>query len=217
MKAVIFDLDGTLVDSLADIAGSLNHALAELGQPTRTLEEVRTLVGYGAAELVKGALPPARREDLYEETLARYRARYRSHLVVHTRPFEGIDEVLEALEARAIPKAVLTNKPHGPSVELVGRLLGRFRFDVVLGQQEGVPHKPDPTGALSIARTLGVSPSECVLVGDGDTDVTTARRAGMVAVGCLWGLRTREELLEAGAQELVAHPRELLGVLGLAG
>ncbi|UJR86733.1 HAD family hydrolase [Sandaracinus amylolyticus] len=213
MTAVIFDLDGTLIDSLADIAASLNHALAESGLPTHTIDEVRGLVGYGASELVRGALPPEHRDALSTDVLARYRARYRSHLIVETRPYDGIVEVLEALEARGIAKAVLTNKPHSASVEIVERLFPRFRFDVVLGQKDGIPHKPDPAGALEIASTLGLSPASMMIVGDGDTDMRTARSAGMLAVGCLWGFRDRAELEGAGAQHLIAHPRELLPII----
>lgn len=213
MTAVIFDLDGTLIDSLADIAASLNHALAELGQPTRTIDEVRGLVGYGASELVRGALAPERRDALFEDVLARYRARYRTHLVVETRPYEGVEEMLEALEVRGVAKAILTNKPHAASREITEALLGRFRWDAVIGQREGVPHKPDPAGALEIARALGAPPSAFYFVGDGDTDMRTARNAGMEAVGCLWGFRDRAALEGAGAQHLIAHPRELLPIL----
>ena len=145
--------------------------------------------------------------------LARYRARYRTHLVVDTCAYEGIEPLLEVLEARRMPKAILTNKPHGPTLEIVQKLLGRFRWDAVLGQKDGVPHKPDPGGAREIARVRGVAPSAFYFVGDGDTDMRTARNAGMEAVGCLWGFRDRAALEAAGAQHLIAHPRELLPIL----
>jgi phosphoglycolate phosphatase len=211
MTAVLFDLDGTLIDSLEDIAGALNDTLAELGLPTHAIDDVRKLVGYGAAELVRGALPDDRRDPAAEaEVLARYRARYRAHLVVRTRPYDGVEAMLEALEADGVPKAIVTNKPHDATLEITQRLLGRFRWDAVLGQQPGVPHKPDPSGALEIARRLGVDPGACFFVGDSDTDMRTSTNAGMIAVGCLWGFRGREELVRCGARHLVAHPRELL-------
>ncbi|MDQ3033811.1 MAG: HAD family hydrolase [Myxococcota bacterium] len=211
--AVLFDLDGTLIDSLADIAGALNAVLGELGLPQPTLDEYRYLVGYGAAELVRGALPEDRREALEADVLARYRARYRASLVAETQPYDGIEALLEVLEARAVPKAIVTNKPHDASVELVERLLGRFRWDVVLGQREGIPHKPDPAGALEVARAIGVEPAACFFVGDTDTDMRTATSAGMIAVGCLWGFRGREELERCGARHVIAHPSELLALV----
>lgn len=213
--AVIFDLDGTLIDSLADIARALNETLAAEGLPTHGLETVRGLVGYGAGELVRGALPADRRDDgaLFAETLRAYRARYRAGLVIDTRPYEGIEALLDALEARGVRKAILTNKPHDVTEEIVAKLLGRFRWEAVVGQRDGVPHKPDPGGALAIARTVGIEPRGFSFVGDGDTDMRTARNAGMTAIGCLWGLRDADALRDAGAQHLIAHPRELLELM----
>jgi phosphoglycolate phosphatase len=209
-RGILFDLDGTLVDSLSDIASSLNHVLAEMGLPVHPLSAYRTMVGDGASELVRRALPADRRDALHDEVLARYKARYRAHLVVESRPYPGIEALLEALEVRGIPKAILTNKPHDAAVEVVARLFGRFRFEKVLGQREGVPRKPDPTGALAIARALDVPPEHCLVLGDTDTDMETARRAGMIAVGCLWGFRGREELEASGARYLIGAPLELL-------
>lgn len=211
--AVLFDLDGTLIDSLADIGDALAHVLTEEGLPVPTPEELRRLVGYGAAELVRGALPEARRDALEQGVLARYRARYRANLVVRTRPYDGIEALLDALETRGVPKAIVTNKPHDATIEIVDRLLGRFRWDAVLGQQTGVPHKPDPGGALGIARALAIDPAACFFVGDSDTDMRTAVRAGMIAVGCLWGFREREELERCGARHVIAHPSELLALV----
>src|SRR5262245_28997092 len=213
MRAVLFDLDGTLIDSLSDIGGSLNHVLAEMGLPTHPIEGYKEMVGEGASELVRRALPADRRDALHAEVLARYRARYRTHLVVESRPYEGIEDVLAALEARGVAKAVITNKPHDPAVAIVERLLGRFRWDAIVGQRDGVPHKPDPTGALEIAAKLGALPRDCALVGDSRIDVETACSAGMLPIGCLWGFRDREELVRAGAVHVVAKPRELLALL----
>jgi phosphoglycolate phosphatase len=159
MTAVLFDMDGTLVDSLSDIAGSLNHVLLEAGLPTHPLAAYRRLVGDGASELVRRAIPSGR-GDLHEALLARYKARYRSHLIVETRPFAGVEAVLEALEARGVPKAVVTNKPHEPAVEIVERLLGRFAWSASrrapqAGSGHGAlgrgPHR-DRAGALLLRR-----------------------------------------------------------------
>jgi len=209
MRAVLFDMDGTLVDSLVDIASSLNHVLAEAGLPIHPLAAYRTLVGDGASELVRRALPPDR-AHLHAELLDRYKARYRTHLIVETRPFDGIEDALALLERHDVPKAVITNKPHAPALEIVERLLGRYQWAAIEGQKDGIPHKPDPTAALSIARTIGIEPSRCVFVGDTDTDMKTAVNAGMIPIGCAWGLRSREELVANGARVVIEHPRELV-------
>lgn len=211
-RAVLFDLDGTLVDSLGDIAGALNHVLEEAGLPPHPLPAYKTLVGEGARELVRRALPPGR-EAMLDDLLARYRARYGEHLLATTRPYDGIEALLAELERRAIPKAVVTNKPHAPASAIVEALLGRYAWSAIEGQQEGRPHKPDPAVALAIARTLGVPPSECLFVGDSDVDMKTATRAGMVAVGVAWGLRDRGELIASGAAAVIDHPRDLLRLL----
>lgn len=212
MPAVLFDMDGTLIDSLGDIAASLDHVLAEAGLPTHSLDAYRKMVGDGASELVRRALP-RERQDLHAELLARYKARYRTHLIVETRPYDGIEEALAELERHDVPKAVITNKPHAPAVEIVERLLGRYRWAAIEGQKEGVPHKPDPTMALGIARAIGIEPAQCFYVGDTDTDMMTAIHAGMIAIGAAWGFRSREELLANGARWVIDHPRELLPIV----
>jgi phosphoglycolate phosphatase len=212
-RAIVFDLDGTLIDSLSDIAGSLNCVLTEMGLPAHPIEAYRTMVGDGAAELVRRALPAECREALHADVLARYKARYRTHLVVESRPYPGIEALLDALEERSIPKAVLTNKPHAAAVEIVERLLGRFRWADVLGQRDGVPPKPHPAGALAAARALGVAPEACWFLGDTGTDMRTAHNAGMIAVGCLWGFRGREELEANGARYVVGAPGDLLALI----
>lgn len=209
MSAVLFDLDGTLIDSLADIGNALNDILTEMGLPAHPLEEYRSLVGDGAAELVRRALPSSHRDTLCADVLARYRSHYRSHLVVSTKPYGGVESMLEVLEASDIPKAIVTNKPHDAALEIAERVLGRFRWAAVLGQRDGVPHKPHPEGALSVATLLEIDPAQCFFVGDTDTDMHTATRAGMIPVGCLWGFRSRLELERSGARYLISHPSEL--------
>lgn len=213
MSAVLFDLDGTLIDSLADIGNALNDILMKMGLPTHPLEEYRNLVGDGASELVQKALPPSHRDALGADVLARYRAHYRSHLVVLTKPYDGVESMLEMLEARDIPKAIVTNKPHDAALEITERVLGRFQWAAVVGQRDGVPHKPHPEGALSVATRLDIDPARCFFVGDTNTDMQTAVRASMIPVGCLWGFRTRRELESAGARYLVSHPSELLALI----
>lgn len=211
MRAFLFDMDGTIVDSLADIGDSMNAVLVELGLPTHKLEAYRTLVGDGARVLVQRALP-AHAQARTDEALARYKARYHTHLVVKSRPYDGIVPMLEALAARGAPLAVVTNKPHDAAVEIVRRLFPTVRFTEVLGQTDGLPHKPDPAGPLRVAAALGVEPAEAYFVGDTDTDMKTARNAGMIPVGVLWGFRGREELEAHGARHIVAEPSELVAL-----
>lgn len=210
--AFLFDMDGTIVDSLEDIGDSMNAVLGELGHPTHAMEAYRTLVGDGARALVERALPPDARAQT-DDALRRYKARYRTHLVVKSRPYDGIVPMLEALAARGASLGVVTNKPHDAAVEIVERLFPTVRFAAVLGQKDGVPHKPDPTGPLSIARALGIAPEETFFVGDTDTDMQTARNAGMVAVGVLWGFRGRDELERNGARHVVTTPAEIVALL----
>jgi phosphoglycolate phosphatase len=210
---VLFDMDGTLVDSLSDIASSMNHVLAAHAMPTHPIDAYRTLVGEGASQLVWRAIPERERARAHEQLLAEYKARYRGHLIVESRPYEGIEALLEGLEARAIAKAVVTNKPRAAAAQIVERLLGRFRWASVEGQVDGVPHKPDPTMALAAASACAIDPACCFFVGDSSIDMETARRASMIAVGCTWGFRAREELVSSGAAHLIDHPRDLLALL----
>ncbi len=211
--AVIFDLDGTLVDSLADIAAAMNHALAALGFPGHEADAYRRFIGDGVTTLARRALPVDRGE-LLDAVVAGFRARYAEALLVATRPYPGIPELLDALTALGVPMSILSNKPHDATVMMVERLLARWRFAGTLGQRPGVPIKPDPVAALELAATMRVEPGRCVLVGDGDADMRAARAAGMVAVGALWGFRDREVLVEAGAMHTIARPAELLAWLG---
>lgn len=215
--AVLFDLDGTLVDSLGDIAAALDAVLLELGHPTHTREAYRRFVGEGARELVRRALPavldPREASRQLDDALARYKARYRAHLVDETRPYEGILELIAALRARGVLLAVVTNKPHDAALEVVERLFAPRTFEVVLGQKDGVPHKPDPSGPLSILRALEVAPAHALFVGDSETDVRTAKNAGLRAVAVTWGLRDRQDLEASAPDHLVDHPREILALL----
>lgn len=211
MPAVIFDLDGTLVDSLTDIGAAMDQVLDELGLPRRARDEYARFVGDGARLLVRRAL--GARIDLEDEALAAFRARYLAQMTAHTRPYPGIEELLQELGARAIPTAVLSNKPHAATVELVRALLPSHRFALVRGLCDEQARKPSPDGALEIARELGTPSREVLFVGDTPVDVQTARAAGMVAIGVLWGMRPRQELERAGAAHLLASPDELLALL----
>lgn len=213
VQAILFDLDGTLVDSLADIGDSMNAVLAELGLPTHAPDVYRVIVGDGARALAQRALPPDAQGRL-DEVLARYKAHYAAHPVVRSRPYDGIVPMLETLVARGIPLGVVTNKPHELAVEIVARLLPGTPFAAVLGQRDGLPHKPDPAGPLSIARALDVEPARTLFVGDTDTDMRTATNAEMIPVGVLWGFRGEAELRLHGARHIVRTPAEIVSLSG---
>ncbi len=213
-RAVIFDLDGTLLDSLEDLADSMNAVLLRSGLPTHPLDAYRYFVGEGIEMLVRRAVPePERTPERLALHAAAMRAEYEIRSVVKTRPYPGVPGLLDALQSREVPTAILSNKPHEATVDVVARLLGRWSFRAVLGARPSAPKKPDPAGALEIAAGLGVPPGEILYLGDTATDMRTARAAAMKAVGALWGFRTADELREAGAEFLARNPADLLDLL----
>lgn len=210
-RACVFDLDGTLVDSLTDLATSCNHALAHQGLPTHATGEYRRLVGYGVAKLIEGALPAdCRTPQTIDRTRTLMERHYDVHCLDRTLPYDGIEKLLS--ELGDLKRAVVSNKPDPFAKRIVFALFGNG-FDVVMGQRDGVPSKPDPTGPLEACSIMGVQPAECLYLGDSGVDMVTARAAGMFAAGALWGFRSRRELVENGAEALVAAPQGLLDVL----
>jgi phosphoglycolate phosphatase len=211
-QAVIFDLDGTLADTLRTIAGVANHALGELGLPLHPLAAFNRFVGDGITELARRALPAgalAADPALLHRLLAAMRARYATHFLADARLYDGIAESLATLGKLGAALGVLSNKPHALTVATIRGLGIGSHFRAIRGQQEGVPAKPDPTAALELAATLGAPPARVLYVGDTATDMETARRAGFTSTGVLWGFRDRAELERAGARHLVGHPREI--------
>ena len=213
--AVIFDHDGTLLDTIEDLADSMNAALIKMGHPARTIAECKMLVGDGLETFVRRALPPAAAEDPRERARLRdlMRAEYGERSSRKTRPYPGIPELLDALTARRIPMAVLSNKPHDSTIAVMGHYFSRWSFSLIFGARDGVAVKPDPAGAFEIATLLGIAPPDFAYVGDTNTDMQTATAAGMFPVGALWGFRTAEELLATGAKVLLGTPLDLLPVL----
>ena len=212
-RAIIFDLDGTLLDTLQDLCDATNRVLAARGFPPHPRDAYRYFVGDGPHMLVARALPEgARDEETVAEVVSAFRADYGENWAVRTRPYDGVPEMLDALTARGVPMAVLSNKPHENTQKCVGTLLRKWRFVSVIGQSDDIPPKPDPKGALYTAKVLAVPPSELLYVGDTNTDMQTARNTGMFAVGVLWGFRDREELETSGANVILAQPGELPGL-----
>jgi phosphoglycolate phosphatase len=215
-KAVLFDLDGTLLNTIEDLTDSMNSALARMGYPPRTVAECKDLVGDGLELFVRKALPSAVRDDpRAAEKLKQFmREEYRVRKAIKTKPYQGIPELLDALTARAIPMAVLSNKPHDSTLAVMDAFFGRWKFGAVFGARDGVPVKPHPAVALEIAGILRVRPEEIVYLGDTNTDMQTATAAGMWPVAALWGFRTAEELTANGAKVLLEKPPDLLSLFG---
>jgi len=210
-KAIIFDLDGTLLDTLEDLADATNTVLSRRDLPPHPVNAYRRFVGSGARELIRRALPPDQRTDaIIRECHRDFMEVYACNWNTKTRPYPGIPELLDRLAERKIKTAILSNKPHNITVKTVETLLAPWHFEIVLGQRDGIPRKPDPAGALEIAHKFGKSPAEVLFLGDSDVDMRTSANAGMFAVGATWGFRSEEELLGAGAQALAKRPQETL-------
>ena len=205
--AVLFDLDGTLTNTLEDIANAMNHALTLYGLPTWETDEYRYLVGNGARILARRAVRD--REEMTEKVLEAYQREYETHNLVLTRPYAGIPELLRELNRRGIPVCVLSNKPHEDTKHVIEYFFPDIQFAAVLGQTDRFPVKPDPAGARWIAETLGIAPDKFAYLGDTAVDMTCARGAGMHPVGVLWGFRDEKELRESGAERIISRPEEL--------
>ncbi len=212
---VIFDLDGTLVDTLEDIADAMDRVLALEGAPGHSYDEYRYLIGHGIRNLVTQSLPPQLRDA---ETVARCYERmiadYGEHSLVKTRVYEGVPELVRALRADGLPLAVHSNKADAPTQAIVAALLDPSDFVVVAGAREDAPLKPDPAVALAIAARFGLPPARVAYVGDSLVDMRTGTAAGMLPVGASWGFRTPAELRESGAHVVIDYPLELLGLRG---
>jgi len=215
-RAVIFDLDGTLLDTIEDLTDSMNAALVRMGHAARTIAECKQLVGDGLETFVRRALPPAAADDPRERTRLRelMMMEYRDRSTLKTRPYPGVPDLLDALAARNVPAAVLSNKPHDSTLAVMEHYFSRWSFRAIFGARDGVPVKPDPAGALEIARILGLAPANIAYLGDTNTDMQTATGAGMYGVGALWGFRTAGELIANGAKVLIETPMDLMPILG---
>ncbi|NVM22187.1 MAG: HAD family hydrolase [Desulfobacterales bacterium] len=213
-KAVLFDLDGTLLDTLEDVADSANSALARYGLPTHGVDAYRYFVGDGVTTLVSRALPAQKQDDdIIEACVKAFRENYSRNRDANTRPYEGVPALLDALAAKHVQMAILSNKPDDFTKRCTSELLPNHSFEMILGHRHGIPMKPDPAGALQIAENLGIASSRFLYLGDSGIDMKTAVRAGMFPVGALWGFRSREELEKHGAQAVIERPMDLLGLL----
>jgi phosphoglycolate phosphatase len=213
-RAILFDLDGTLLDTLTDIAHAANEALEREGFPTHPEADYLRFIGEGVHELFRRALPSEQSDDtLAGRCVEHFQDAYGRSWNVYTKPYAGIQELLDALAARGLALAVLSNKPDDFTRLYGETYLAPWPFRAVVGQREGVPRKPDPASTLEIAEGLGVDPASCLFVGDTVVDMQTARNAGMVPVGVSWGFQPVEALQEAGARAIIERPSDLLDLI----
>lgn len=213
-QAVIFDLDGTLLNTIDDIGDAVNRVLADNHYPTHSMEDYKIMVGLGIEQLVERALPAdARNSRTLNNILAQARQAYGANWDNKTIPYDGIDQLLTQLKKQQVKLAVFSNKPHDFTTLCVNKLLPGELFDFILGAKDDVPKKPAPDGALDLARQFGLSTDAILYVGDTNTDMQTAKAAGMTAVGVTWGFRSEKELAESGADHIIHTPLRLLDLL----
>ena len=207
-SAVVFDLDGTLVNSLRDLADATNDALAKMGKPGYEERAYRHLVGQGLRNLIKDALGGGE-ESLIDEGMRLFHEYYDVHMYDHTGPYEGVVEMLKEVKKAGVKVGILSNKPDCSTKEVSERLLSGIDFDAVFGAREGVPIKPNPQGLFDVLDHLGVKADECIYVGDSKVDMLTGKSAGLYTVGVTWGFRDEEELKTNGADVLVHDTEQL--------
>ena len=213
IKAVLFDLDGTINNTVNDIAASGNYALAKHGFPTHPADSFKLFAGSGTYIMLQRAMPEEHKNDgSVELIIDDYMAHYSVHSMDTTAPYDGIRELIDEIKARGYKMAVVTNKPDAVAKQLIEDMFPG-KFDAVIGQLDGMPVKPDPAMPLLAMKELGVKADECVFVGDSGVDIETGKNSGAYPIGVLWGFRGREELLECGAKELIEKPSELLDIL----
>ncbi len=214
IKAVIFDLDGTLVNSLDDLAVSTNYSLEKHGFNTYPVEDYKYLVGDGMVKLIERAIPDEQfNNDTFKSVFDCFMAHYRENFLVNTVAYDGIKDVLSALSNMGLKLAVVSNKADDMAKRVVKSIFEQGVFTVVSGKREGYPVKPDPTLTLEIIGQLGVKPQECVFVGDSGMDTATAVNSGCYPLGVLWGFRAKAELLENGAKSLAKTPEEIIEII----
>lgn len=207
-KTYIFDLDGTLLSTLADLAASTNYALRTHHMPERSLDEVRRFVGNGVKKLMERAIPDGLNNPLFEETFATFRQHYMQHNLDTTQPYPGIMQLLGQLKAEGKNIAVVSNKFYAATRELCRHFFGDL-VPVAIGEREDIRKKPAPDTVIEALRELGVDKEGAVYIGDSDVDIMTAKNSGMPCVSVLWGFRDKEFLLEHGATTLISQPEDM--------
>lgn len=213
-KLAIFDLDGTLIDSVEDLADAMNKVLVNNDYRIHDLEDYRQFVGNGVKKLITRSLDEKYRTDeIIDRLLVEFVKNYAQNVCEKTKPYNGIIDVITALKEKGFYLAVCSNKPHENTEFIVKKLFGENTFDMIVGNKEGIAHKPDPAVINMIINHFNVSKDQAVLIGDSDVDITTGVNASIDTIGCTWGYRTKDVLIEAGAKHIVYDPYEILNTL----
>lgn len=212
-KAIIFDLDGTLIDSLEDIAVCMNQVLEELNIPSHKIEDYKYFVGGGISILVDNALDKNTDEETKELVTERFKVVYDQKLHEKTKPYEGIYELLDELVKLDFQIGILSNKPHEFTIEYAKNLFSKYNMQEIHGQKKEIPKKPDPIAAINIAKSFNTPCEEVYFVGDTMVDMQTAVNAKMIGIGVLWGFRDKNELMSNGATFVVEHPLDILDIV----
>lgn len=211
IKTIIFDLDGTLINSLADLAEATNNALRISSFPIHKIENFKYIIGNGVIQQIRRSVPSEYKDDMQtvNKIINEFQNQYKLCWHNKSQPYDGIKQLLLNLNNSGYKQAVASNKPDFFTKKIVSHFFGNETFECVQGNTDTIPKKPDPTIAIQIMKNLGVNPSECVFVGDTYVDMETAHNAGIFSIGCLWGFRTRQELENAGADLIVNTPDEI--------
>ena len=213
-QLVIFDLDGTILNTIDDLADSANVILQIYGFPTHTVEEIKYMVGNGIPKLVERMIPDGLKNPDYEQVLSDYIKFYNDNCAIKTAPYDGIIETINQLRQAGVKVAVNTNKVQKAADELCAQYFPGV-FDFISGGAKDIPHKPAPDGVNRILEKTGFKPSDCVFIGDSDVDIMTGKNSGMDAIGVAWGFRGRQFLKEHGARVIIDEPRELIDLFNM--
>jgi len=213
-KAIVFDLDGTLLNTLYELGNITNLVLEQYRFPTHEINAYRFFVGEGVENLIRRVLPEGYKDKkTVNDCLSLFLKLYNKHLGENVSLYDGITTLLDGLTKAGIKLSILSNKPHDLTVKNVGQFLSNWNFEIILGQKQKIPKKPDPAGAIEIINRLNIDPSAFIYLGDTAVDMKTAVSAGMFPIGALWGFRDKQELENSGAKALVKHPVEVLNFI----